>query len=102
MMPRVQRVPTQSPLIISPSNPASANVSVSDIAIQTRTTPAVEPQLSQEIASLDRARSALLRQAPDMALRELDSFGSGYRVLGSEVMMVRIDALVALGPTNSS
>jgi hypothetical protein len=83
----------------APVSPRSGRTS--EAAASSATVPGVQGanaanQLGDEISSLDRARSALSRGAPDAALHELDAFGRSYRVLGREVMLVRIDALLAL------
>lgn len=55
--------------------------------------------LAREVASLDRARTAVSRGDAAMALRELDEFerSDSYHDLGREVMLVRIEALLVMG-----
>lgn len=61
--------------------------------------PNPKTHLASEVESLDRARAAASRGDAAGALRELDDFASHhpYRLLVGEVMLVRIDALLALG-----
>ena len=58
-------------------------------------------QLTREVASLDRARTAAYRGDAASALRELNSFEHdfGYATLRKEAILVTIDVLLSLGRT---
>jgi hypothetical protein len=82
------------------TNSLSSSVQTPAGPIATGSVPApVDPRLAREIASLDRARTYASRGAAAAALRELDAFNRsfGYAALQREAMLVRIDALLAVG-----
>lgn len=98
----------QSANVSPPANARNARVvSTADFDRQLRgvaSSSIPKTHLGSEVESLDRARAAVSRGDAAGALRELDEFASRqpYRLLAGEVMLVRIDALLALGNRNEA
>lgn len=74
------------------------------LAPATRTAALAATSLSVEVELLDRARAALARKEPSLALRELDRYAqqAGERSLAREAGLLRIEALRALGDAASA